>query len=318
MMVRLYMQVWSRDSDNSSRHLAYPVTNRYVLPVVLRLGLFVLLVFSPQVCASPETTKTADTIGKDRPAQLTRRLEDLIRQLRELRSDYYRKRTEFDAQIQKARQNRETLQAEAEGLRQQEAELDRQLQQYNSEVQDLSQRLDQKASLQRVVDQKLSEFLADQRTSLENGIPYKQQDRLGRLAPACSDSNDPGHGSVASKLGHLWSYAQEELRLARSSETYSAPAPASNGASPHARYFRVGQVILGYVTEDGQQVGMWSPLSEGPRRAGTHIKGWLLISDPRQSRQVHAAVEILDRHRAPELVILPVTIRSKSSAGGQP
>ena len=113
--------------------------------------------------------------------------------------------------------------------------------------------------------------------------------------------------SVVDQLGRLWSYVQDELRLARSSETYTGRLQMDNGTSPHVRYFRVGQLILGYVTEDGERTGMWSALSEG--------KGWLHISDPKQARQVRDAVDILDRRKGPRLVTLPIAIAPATSAG---
>jgi hypothetical protein len=106
-------------------------------------------------------------------------------------------------------------------------------------------------------------------------------------------------------LGHVWNYAQEEFRLSRSPETYTDRAPAKDGSTPYARYFRVGQLILGYVTEDGRQTAIWSSLLDN--------KGWQVITDQKQSSQIRSAVEILDRRQAPKLVILPITLRNTDS-----
>jgi len=246
-------------------------------------------------------------INSAQSQKLSRTLEGLVRQLRELRSNYYLQKAKDDALLEKARRNRETLQADLDDLRKQEADLDQQIQKYKSEVVGLREQLVSRSSLQKVVRQQIQPFRSTQRAAIENGAPYKQQDRIARLEAACEDCNDANATSVADQLGRVWSYAQEELRLGRSPETYTARVPSEDGPSPHARYFRVGQLILGYVTEDGRQTGMWSALSDR--------NGWLLISDPKQAEQVRDAVEILDRRQGPKLLMLPVAIQSADIAG---
>ncbi|MBL7154763.1 MAG: DUF3450 family protein [Phycisphaerae bacterium] len=240
--------------------------------------------------------------------KLSEKLEALIRQLRELRSNYYLQKAKDDAEIEKTRRNREILESDLEDVRRQEADLDQQNQKYDSEAEALRNELVERSGLQKVVRRQLEPFVSSQRAAIADGIPYKQQDRIARLQAACEDCNDVNGVSAADQLGRFWSYVQEELRLGRSSETYTARSPGVAGASPHARYFRVGQLVLGYVTEDGGRTGIWSAL---PKK-----KGWLLISDPKQSEQVRSAVAILDRRQGPKLLMLPVIMQSKSSTEG--
>jgi len=267
-------------------------------------GLFLLLLCLPFALADGATgavDPNEAASDSSRVQDMSRKLEDLIRELRELRADYYLQKTQDDTRIEKARSNLETLEDQVEDLRRQEEELDQQIDRYQSEVEDLDEGLASRSTMLDTLKQQVDKFSLDQKSALTHGIPYKKEGRTARLDGACEDCNDANNVSLADVLGGLWSYTQEELRLARSSETYTDRAPGENGSSPYARYFRVGQLILGYVTEDGRQTGIWSALSDG--------NGWLSISDPKLSGQVRDAVEILDRRQAPRLLMLPVAIQ---------
>jgi FtsZ-binding cell division protein ZapB len=266
--------------------------------------------------ASGPAAEAAQPADANNPGQqrsqtrdLSKTLEGLIRQLRELRSDYYLRKANDEAKLQTASRNSDLLEAELEELRRQQADLDRLIQQYKSESQDLRDQLASRAALQAAVRRHSHAFHSAQKAAIENVAPYKQPDRIERLEAACQDVNDANAVSIAEQLGRIWSYVQEEMRLARSSETYSAQAPSDDGASPHARYFRVGQLILGYDTEDNRRAGMWLNLPDG--------KGWVSFTDPKQAAQVRDAVEILDRRQGPKLLMLPVVMRSSHAPGGE-
>jgi hypothetical protein len=275
-----------------------------------------------------EAAQPADANNPDRQRSQTRdlskTLEGLIRQLRELRSGYYLRKANDEAKLQTASRNGELLEAELEELRRQQADLDRLIQQYKSESQDLRDQLASRAALQTALQRSIQAFYSAQKAAIENVAPYKQPDRIERLKAACQDVNDANAVSTADQLGRIWSYVQEEMRLARSCETYSGQAPSGDlprpagdgtaggtagGASPHARYFRVGQLILGYDTEDNRRAGMWLNLPDG--------KGWVSFTDPKQAAQVRDAVEILDRRQGPKLLMLPVVMRSSHAPGGE-
>jgi chromosome segregation ATPase len=272
------------------------------------LGLSVLVIFAGQRLAASETADPNQPQTTDRQKELSGQLEELIRQLRQERSAYYARKAQYESQIEKARENRRVLQDELDDLRRQEAESDQQFQKYEAEVNDLKEQLAAKASLESVVHEQVQPFLVSQRAAIEGGIPYKQQERIARLEAAGADPNAPSGSSAADQLEHVWNYAQEELRLARSSETYSARAKTQDESSPYARFFRVGQKILGYVTEDGRQAAMWSSLARH--------KDWLFVTDAKQASQIRNAVEILDRRQEPKLVTLPIPLQPKASDEG--
>ncbi len=100
------------------------------------------------------------------------------------------------------------------------------------------------------------------------------------------------------------------MRLAGSSETYSDRASVEGNLTPYARYFRLGQSMLGYVTEDGQQTALWTPTLDADP--------WQAILDPAQAAQVRSAVEILDRRQAPAFVLLPIAVTVPPAEGKTP
>ena len=277
----------------------------YLQLLVWCLILLVLIVLTDQILAESRSTDSNISRDIDKRAKLTQRLQDLIRQLRQERSAYYTQKAQHDVQMQKAHQNLKILQDELDDLHRQEAELNQQLQKHRSEVEDTKDQLVLKNNLQNVIRQRIKPFVLSQRATIENGIPYKLKERVGRLEAVSNVLKDPNLVSVSDQLGHVWNYAQEEFRLSRSQETYTARAPAKDGSTPYARYFRVGQLILGYVTEDGRQTAIWSSLLDN--------KGWQVITDQKQSSQIRSAVEILDRRQAPGLVVLPITLQNTDS-----
>ena len=297
MMVHFFMQVLSRDFNSNK-------TFRITEPRwwVFYLGLMVSIAFTGQAFAAPAAEDPNKPQQTNRQKELSQQLEDLIRQLRQERSSYYVHKARLEAQTEKARENRKILQTELKDLRKQHDESDQQLRKYEAEVKNFKEQLVLKESIENGLTDRIRPFLENQKAAIENGIPYKQQERIARLEAAVGDANAPDFVSVSDQLGHIWNYAQEELRLARSSETYTARAKTDDESSPYARFFRVGQKILGYITEDGQQAAIWSSLQKS--------KPWMSVTDKKQSAQIRNAVEILDRRQGPRLVTLPIALES--------
>jgi hypothetical protein len=300
------MQDLFRDS-NSPQALPIECVGREgpLLKWAFCLSLSILAAFTCWAPAASEAVDPNQPGEAKTHEELSQRLEELIRQLRQERSAYYAQKAEYESRIQKARENRSILRGELEEMRRQQSEMDRQIQKYGAEVKDLEKQLESRSSLQKTINGHIEPFLVKQRTAIEKGIPYKQQERIDRLQAASADGNDVSAVSVADHLAQVWNYGQEELRLARSSETYSARAKAMEEATPHARYFRVGRKILGYLTEDGMQTAMWLSLPDESE--------WVFITDPQQSAQIRSAVAILDRRQGPRLVTLPIVLWPRST-----
>jgi hypothetical protein len=297
MMALFFMQDSSKDSN--SRETFRITSLRWC---IFCLGLLVSTVFTGRTFAAPTAEEPNKPRQTNRQKELSEQLEELIRRLRQQRSAYYVQKARLETQTEKARENRKILQSELDDLRKQHDESDQQLRKYEAEVGNLKEQLVLKESLENVLADRIRPFLENQKAAIVNCIPYKQQERIARLEAVVGDSNAPDSVSSSDQLGHVWNYAQEELRLARSSETYTARAKTDDESSPYARFFRVGQKILGYITEDGRQAAIWSSLQDG--------EPWMAVTDKKQSAQIRSAVEILDRRQGPKLVTLPIALES--------
>ncbi|MFO0982626.1 MAG: DUF3450 family protein [Planctomycetota bacterium] len=98
------------------------------------------------------------------------------------------------------------------------------------------------------------------------------------------------------RLERFWTFVQEELRLARGAELYTIELSLDRTHAKHALVFRVGQLLQGFLTEDGLEAGLEEP------------GGWQVARAPALERAVRAAVEMLNRQRAPALLALPVSV----------
>jgi len=262
------------------------------------LQLSVLFVGVVMVCLFARPTFAAAEPNENQTERLDT-LQELVGRLRTVRQTYYTKKAQDDNAIQQARENARLLQTQLDEVRQQEAELDEQIRTYNAELETLATQTAEKARVRQAIANKTAAFIVQQKDEIARGIPYRQAERLARLQAVSTDANETS-ASPAGQLGHIWSYAQEELRLAGSSETYSDRASVEGNLTPYARYFRLGQSMLGYVTEDGQQTALWMPTLDADP--------WQSILDPAQAVQVRSAVEILDRRQAPAFVLLPIAV----------
>lgn len=263
-------------------------------------GIFLIITaFSGIITADSNVTYQSTNTQKE----LTKKLEGLIEQLRQERADYYTYKAQNETEIQKACENHKLLQDELNELRLRETEYDQQILKYKEEVEDINKKLMAKKTLENILHDQIQPFLTNQKTIIENGIPYKQKERLARLEAASGDidTNEPNSITAAEHLENIWNYSLEELRIGRSSETYTARAKTGDNASPYARYFRVGHMISGYVTEDGRQTAMWLPQRDK--------YDFSVIKDKKQSEQIRKAVEILDHRQPSELVELAVSLK---------
>lgn len=210
-------------------------------------------------------------------------LQDVLRQLREERSAYYQRQRSRQEAIDAARQATKRLEGEVAELKSRDAEAAKQLAEVNGELDVLRKEDAAAARLAAELAPALDQAVKDGRRFVEEGFDYRRKDRLARL--------DSANESLGERAGRYWGFLQEELRIARSGEAYSAPIPLDGGRVKPARVFRVGHLLQGFVTEDALEAGY---------EVG---KAWKVVTPDQAPRD---AVEILDRRRAPSLLRLPV------------
>lgn len=232
--------------------------------------------------AAPEHQDPAESAD----AKLQDELRATLKTLREERSAYYQRRRTRSEALDAARAPVKRLEVELSELRTRQQEADKNLGEVKTELEKL--RKDEAGDASRAaLPAALEKALREAKDFVDRGIPYRTADRGLRLGK-------PGEGSPADQLSRYWSFLQEEFRVARSGEAYSAEVPLDGGRAKPARIFRVGHLILGYVTEDGLHAGLWN---------GTQ---WVAPSSPEEEERIREAVETLDRRRSPSLLSLPV------------
>jgi hypothetical protein len=222
-------------------------------------------------------------------AKLAEDLQGLVRKLREARAGFYQRHRTRLEQLEAARSPVRRLEIELGDLRAQDTRLDRSLAEARVSLEKLRQ---EEASDRRRAElgPELEKSIREGREFIDRGIPYRVSDRSGRLGA-------PGDGSLSDRLGRYWSFLQEEVRVARSGEALSMEVPLSGGRAKPSRVFRVGHLVMGFVTEDGLEAGLWN---------GSQ---WVPPSDPLEEKTIREAIDILDRRRTPTLLTLPVLRR---------
>lgn len=222
-----------------------------------------------------------------------RELAATLRELRSLRESYYARRQSTAARIDRTRAEVTKLDGEVNELTAERDELDERARTTETELTDLTAENTKLDGELAASNEAIQRFAKDAKGLVEGGLPYRLQSRLAALdgvtaAPSARDA-----------FGRLWSFFEEEMRIARSGETYSDEIDLGDGRQKHARFVRAGKLFLGFVTEDAADVGLWR-----------QDRGW--ITDPTvvDPDAVRSAVEILDRRRAPEYVVLPVPVEA--------
>ena len=128
------MQDLSRDSNSpKAPTIMWLRREGPLLKWAFCLGLLVLGALARQTLAASAVADPNKTRDTNTQRELSQRLGELIRQLRQERSAYYVQKARHEARIEKARENRKILQGEVADLRRQEAETDQQIRQYEAE-----------------------------------------------------------------------------------------------------------------------------------------------------------------------------------------
>ena len=227
----------------------------------------------------------------------TEQLWSLVRSLRKLRADYYEKQSRHADKIQKLRDTSAKLQSDVEELRRRENQIDKSLSEIESDIRKLRFENEENKLTELSTAQKLKQFISKQTEEIEKGIPYRKNDRLTRLKGSMhAEQPSPQEPIVADLFGRVWNFSQEEMRIARSGETFTDLVEVDENRMQYARLFRVGHQLLGYLTEQDDQAGIWLD--------GT---GWEKVTKDR-AQSVREAVMILDQKRVPKYVQLPVKI----------
>ncbi len=222
---------------------------------------------------------------------LTDELSATLRELRQLRSGHYATNAALAAEITTTREVVKTLREEVGQSESEQARLRAEAEAIRADLVELGTRRDGLREQRAAILASIDAFGDAVRPLVDVGLPYRRESRLRAI------DGFEAQESPRSAFARLWTFAEDELRVARSGETYSDEIELSDGRVKHARFVRIGKHVLGFVTEDGVDVGIWMA-----------NEGWVTDTSRFDPESVRTAVEILDRRRGPEHVSLPIRL----------
>ncbi len=259
-----------------------------------------MVIVCPLRAALPDPNQAVSAAFSSQ-AKLLNELRTVVQTLREERSSFYEKQRRIENRIEQKRDDLASLESKVTEVRTEEEQVDRDLERIEQDVKQLDLELRNRQANQTQVQKNMEDWIRKSLQAVDEGIPFRRQERRERLTPTVQESGASESPGAADALGRIWSFFQEEMRLARSGETFTKQMDIGNRRVKYARIFRVGQQILGYLTEDGEQTGLYL------ERNGQ--KQWLHHLNDDDDRAVRDAVEILDRRQPPKMISLPVSIR---------
>ena len=232
---------------------------------------------------------------------MLRELRSVVQTLREERSAFYEKQQQFESNIQQKHDDLADFDSQLSELRIQEAQVDQDLARIEQDVSKLTSELQSHQSRQAQWQKSMDQWIHRGLLSVGAGIPFRQSQRRKLLAPQQQEAAEPESFNAAETLGQIWSFFQEEMRLAQSGETYTQPLDIGDQRVKYVQIFRLGHQVLGYLSEDGQETGLWL--------AQNGTKQWQHKLMHKDDRAVRDAVEILNRRQEPKFISLPISLQ---------
>ena len=273
--------------------------------VILRWHLVSILLIwiscSTLLVAAPLDPNQADYASLSPEAKLLDELHSIVQTLREERMAYYEKQRQLESHIQQKQNDLVALENKVAQLRTSEEQADQDLQRIEQDIQQLELELRSKKARQEQIQKTMDNWIVQGRKAVDEGVPFRQKERRERLISVAPEQSENASITAADTLGRIWNFFQEEMRLARSGETFTEQIDIAKNRLKYAQLFRVGHQILGYLTEDGRETGLW--LEQNGR------KQWQHALAEEDANTALTAVEILDRQQQPKLISLPVSIR---------
>ncbi len=139
----------------------------------------------------------------------------------------------------------------------------------------------------------LDEVVSKLETFIAADLPFLPEERARRI-DFLKDTLKDYHLSLSEKLRRILEAVQVEAGYGRTLE--SMPSAVSlNGDMIQGRIFRLGRTALFFQSIDKGKLAFFD----------THAKKWSLLS-PDYERPLNRALQIVDRKRAAELLVLPV------------
>jgi len=261
------------------------------------------------VCLASTCVFALENAGTEEPpatkSLASNQLWELIRTLREERMAFYERQTKCSEKIDETRNTVQILQQKLEELKTRQDNLDKKIAEIQQKIESMQKDAGNDDAACLVLNQQIDNFVGTAVERIRTAIPYEKEKRISHL-PKRSPTKTPGpYAAIADDFSQIWSFAEEELRIATSGETFTSQITLDNGTRPYARLFRVGHQILGFVAEEGSGVGLWD--------SGEPDKQWLNMTSYSEMEPIVQAINILDKNVVPALIQLPVHIKIENA-----
>jgi hypothetical protein len=191
--------------------------------------------------------------AKDDISKLAQSLADLRTEVEELSSEVETKKSSIQSRVR-------SIQSQKADVEMQIQKEQMRLKQLNREMDKHKERVEQQKSLQKNLQPTVVESIDIVRSKVEDGLPFKRSERLNELDELEQQMKD-GTISPQKATSRLWTFVEDELRLARENGLYRQVVQV-DGEETLADVARVGMIAIYYKTEKGQ-VGMAVETSNG-------------------------------------------------------
>ncbi|MCK5173867.1 MAG: DUF3450 family protein [Planctomycetes bacterium] len=228
-------------------------------------------------------------------------LWELIRTLREERTAFSQRQTKRSDRIDETRNTIQILQQKHEELKTKQDHLDKKIAEVQQKIESLQKDGHQDKAACLILNRQIDNFVSTASERIRTAMPYKREERLGRLPQRTQTETPEASAAISDDFARIWSFAEEEFRIATSGETFTSQITLDDGTKPYARLFRIGHQILGFVAEEGTGAGLW--------QSGEPGKQWLNMTSYSQMEPIVESINVLDRNVAPALIQLPVQVK---------
>jgi len=234
---------------------------------------------------------------------LQKELEAALVGLRELREGYYARKQASEERLAALGEQIESLTDERDALTEEQERLAADAKELKGNAERLGEAVEWYRTLRAGVRGAVEGFAKEQSDALAGGLPHRVPERrvlLSRLERDLASATV----AVSTWVELAWLFAESELREAAEGAAYTSAVTLSYGRRKPARFFHLGQVLVGFVTEDGEEAG-YAELAGG-------VDGgfrWKTDASDALASELREAVRILDRREPPRLLLLPLFVR---------
>jgi len=225
----------------------------------------------------------------------------LIRTLREERTAFYERQTKCSNKIDETRNTIKILQQKHDELKTKQDYLDQEVARIQRKIASMQKDASQEKEACLILNRQIDNFVSTAAERIRTAIPYEKGKRISRLPERSQAETLVASDAIFDDFARIWSFAEEEFRIATSGETFTSQITLDNETMPYARLFRFGHQILGFVAEEGSGAGLW--------QSGEPGKQWLNMTSYSEMKPIVEAMNILDKNVVPALVQLPVQVK---------